>query len=423
MVRTPPGAAWYSSTASSRTESELQVPGAEEFPQRVAVHGADGGVEQAGPVQLAEDGRDAPGPVHVLHVVAAARGDLAQAGHPARQLVDLLEAEVHAALVRRGEQVQDRVGRSAHRHVQRHRVLERVPAGDGAGQHRLVAVGVVAAGQLGDRGPRPLEQAAPRSVRGQRGPIAGQREADRLGQAVHRVGREHAGAGTARRAGGLLHVEQLGVRHRGVRRGDHRVDQVELPPARGEGGRAGRAAGFHRAAGDEDGRDVQPHRRDQHAGRDLVAVGDADQRVRAVRVHHVLDRVGDQLAARQRVQHAAVAHRDAIVHGDGVELARDRPGRADRVRDDLGDLTQVDVPGHELGEAVGDRYDRPADVLAGDARGAQQGTGPRHVSAVRDSAGPKRWHGRSSPKCEPRNAGKPCSQVFLSLPECAARHH
>ena len=37
------------------------------------------------------------------------------------------------------------------------------------------------------------------------------------------------------------------------------------------------------------------------------------------------------------------------------------------------------------------------DVFAGDARGPHQGTGPRHVSAVRDSARPKRWHDRSSP--------------------------
>ena len=210
-----------------------QVPGVDEVPQRIAVHGADRRVEQAAPVQLAEDRRDAARPVHVLDVVIAARRDLAQAGHPPGHLVDLLEAEVHARLVRRGQQVQDRVGRPAHRHVQGHRVLERVAAGDGARQCGFVAVGVVLRGQLDDRRPGPLEQAAPRGVRGQRGPVARQREADRLRQAVHRVGGEHARAGAARRAGSLLHLEQFGIGHRRVGRGDHRVDEVELAAARG----------------------------------------------------------------------------------------------------------------------------------------------------------------------------------------------
>jgi hypothetical protein len=89
-----------------------------------------------------------------------------------------------------------------------------------------------------------------------------------------------------------------------------------------------------------------------------------------------------------------MAHGDAVVHRDGVELAGDRPGRADRVGHDLADLAQVHVAGDELGEAVGYRDDRPADVLAGDTRGTQQGARPRHVPAVRDSARPKRWHDR-----------------------------
>src|SRR5690606_21975365 len=110
--------------------------------------------------------------------------------------------------------------------------------------------------------------------------------------------------------------------------------------------------------GDEHRRDVEPHRGIEHAGGDLVAVGDAHQRVGGVRVHHVFHRVGDDLAAGQRVQHAAVAHRDAVVDGDGVEFARHTTGFAHRVGDDLADVLQVHVPGHELGVGVGDGDDR-----------------------------------------------------------------
>ena len=59
---------------------------------------------------------------------------------------------------------------------------------------------------------------------------------------------------------GLLHA-----RHEGV-------DQVDRLAA-------GRSPRLHRAAGDEDRRDVDPHRPHEHAGHDLVAVGDADHRV------------------------------------------------------------------------------------------------------------------------------------------------
>ena len=45
-----------------------------------------------------------------------------------------------------------------------------------------------------------------------------------------------------------------------------------------------------------------------------------NERVGAVRVDHVLDAVGDELAAGQRIEHPAVAHRDAVVDRNRVEL-------------------------------------------------------------------------------------------------------
>ena len=119
-------------------------------------------------------------------------------------------------------------------------------------------------------------------------------------------------------------------------------------------------------------------------GGDLVAVGDADQGVGAVRLDHVLDRVGDQVAGGQAVEHAAVAHGDAVVDRDGVELARDAAGLLDGVGDDPADRLEVGVAGDELGEAVGDRDDRLPEVLTVDSGCAQQCAGSRHVAAVGD---------------------------------------
>ena len=50
------------------------------------------------------------------------------------------------------------------------------------------------------------------------------------------------------------------------------------------------------------------------------------ERVRTVSVDRVLDRVGDEIAAREAVEHAVVAHRDAVVDRNG-ELLGNAAGR------------------------------------------------------------------------------------------------
>ena len=77
-----------------------------------------------------------------------------------------------------------------------------------------------------------------------------------------------------------------------------------------------------------------------------------------------------------------MAHRDAVVDGDRVELLRDAAGLRDGVGDDHAEVPQVHVPGYELREAVGDGDDRLAEVAVGHAGGAPQGAGARHVPAV-----------------------------------------
>jgi hypothetical protein len=143
-----------------------------------------------------------------------------------------------------------------------------------------------------------------------------------------------------------------------------------------------RLAGLHRAAGYENGRYVQAQRGQQHAGRDLVTVRNAHEGVGAVRVDHVFDGVGDQFAARQGVEHAAVPHGDAVVDRDCVEFAADAAGLGYRVGDQSAHVAEVDVARDELSEAVGDGDDRLAEVVVGHAGGPPQGAGAGHHAAV-----------------------------------------
>ena len=314
------------------------------------MHGGDVRVQQAATRELAEDRHDPAGAMHVLDVVLLrVRRDLAQLRHALRQAVDVAHAEGHLGFLRRCEQVQDRVGRTPHRDVERHRILERLERRDATRQGTRILRTIPAMAQFHRGAPGLQEQLLAIRMRGQHGAIARQRQAQRFGQAVHRVRGEHAAAGTAGRAGAAFDHGDLFVGRIRIRGHHHRVDQVELVPGRGAVGEF-RLARFHRSTGHEHRRDVEPQRRHQHARRDLVAIGDAHQRVRAMRVDHVLHRVGDDFARGQRIEHAVVAHRDAVVDRDGVELLGHAADAFDLARDKLPEVFQMHVARHELGE-------------------------------------------------------------------------
>ena len=352
--------------------------------ERLGVHHPDVAIEQAGAVEFAQNAHDPAGAMDVLDMhIGHGRGDLAQTRHAARQPVDIGHGEVDLALVRRGEQMQDGVGRSAHRDVERHRVLERLEGGDPARQRAFVALLVPAPRQIDDEVPGLDEQAPPVGVGRHHRAIAGQRQAQRLGEAVHRIGGEHARAGAAGRAGRTLEHRDFGVGEFGIRRRDHRVDEVDAARA----GRELDLARLHRSAGDEHRRDVEPHRRHQHAGRDLVAIRDAHHRVGAMGVGHIFDAVGDEFARRQRIEHAVVAHGDAVVDGDGVEFLGDAARRLDLARDQLPKVLEMHMAGHELGEGIGDGDDRLAEIPILHAGRAPEAACAGHVAAMGRSAG------------------------------------
>ena len=289
-----------------------------------------------------------------------------------------------------GEQVQHRIGRAAHGDVEGHGVLERLEGGDGARQRVRIVLLVIAAGEIDDQVAGFDEEAPAVGMGGERRAVAGQRQAERLGQAVHGVGGEHAGARAAGRAGGALDDLEVLVGDLVVGGGDHGVDEVELL---GHLPLTATLPASIGPAGHEDDRDVEAHRRHQHAGRDLVAIGDADHGVGAVGIDHVLDRVRDQLARGQGIEHAVMAHGDAVVDRDGVEFLGDAAGLLDLPRHQLAQILEVDMARHELGEGVHDRDDRLAEVGILHARGPPEAAGAGHVAAMGGGARTIGWHG------------------------------
>ena len=272
---------------------EHHVPGVKCGAEGCRVHGRDVTLAQPGTGKLAKDAVDATSAVYVLDVVfVSRRGDLAQAGNAVRQAVDVSHGEIHPGFLRNGQQVQHRIGRTAHRHIKRHGVFKGSKAGDAARQHREIVLFVVAAAHF-DNLPSGLEeQLFTFGVGGHQRPVAGQRQTQGFGQAVHRIGGEHARARTAGRAGRTFDGLHVAVGNRAVGRLDHRVDEVKMHRFATQHG----TASLHRATGNKNRRDIDAHRRHQHAGGDLVAVRDAHHGVGAMGVDHVFDRIGDEIA-------------------------------------------------------------------------------------------------------------------------------
>ena len=133
-------------------------------------------------------------------------------------------------------------------------------------------------------------------VRRQQRAVARKGQPQNFRQAVHRIGRKHAGAGTAGGAGQTFDLGDICVGNRFIGCFNHGVNQIgthDLIVAQLKLTR------LHRPAGDENSRNIQAHRRHQHPRRNLVAIGDADHRVGAMAVDHVFDRIGDQITRRQ----------------------------------------------------------------------------------------------------------------------------
>ena len=154
--------------------------------------------------------------------------------------------QLNPALVGDGGKVEHRVGRASEGHVHRQSVFKGLVGHDVPGLD-------VAADHLHDLHAGVFGQLDPLGVDGGDGAVAPEAHAEDLGQAVHRVGGVHAGAGAAGGAGVLFPLLELGF-----------VDLAGVVSAlglehRGEGGLvAVHMAGEHRAAGDEDGGDVEP---------------------------------------------------------------------------------------------------------------------------------------------------------------------
>ena len=235
------------------------------------------------------------------------------------------------------------------------------------------------------------EQLAARGVRGQRRAVAGQRQPERLGEAVHRVGGEHAGARPAGRAGGALDLGEPGV----VRPADDADAEIAVIRSVGACATPSTTTALPASIGPPETKTVGMLSRMAALSMPGVILSQFEMQTSASAACPLtMYSTASAITSRrgQRVEHPAVPHRDAVVDGDRVELPRHPAGLAGSAGDEIAHVLEVHVTGHELGVGVRDRDDGLAEVVVAHAGGAPEGAGSGGVAAVGGDAGTKGRH-------------------------------
>jgi len=93
------------------------------------------------------------------------------------------------------------------------------------------------------------------------------------------------------------------------------------------------------------------------------------------------------------VEHAVVAHRDAVIDRDGVEFLADTAGLLDLADHQLSHVLEVDMTRDELSEGVGHRDNGLLEISILHAGGAPQRSGAGHIATCSAGTGTIDRHG------------------------------
>lgn len=258
------------------------------------------------------------------------------------QAVDVGHLKVDSAFVGHSQEVQHRIGGTTHGNIEGHGVEEGCTDSYAAWQDTIVALFVILISVLYDESGCVAEELYPIGMGGQDCSVTGERETDSLGQAVHRVCREHSRTAAAAGTGAALDAGYLLIAYRSVGRLDHRCDEVGILTVV--------LVRLHGTARNKHGGNVQPHGGHEHTGCYLVAVADAHHGVGLVRIDHIFDAVGYQVARGKRIEHSVVPHGDTIVDGYCIELGSKTAKFFNLGFNNLAYLVQMHMARNKLGE-------------------------------------------------------------------------
>ncbi len=294
--------------------------------------------------------RQAAGIEEVFHQIGvAARADIGDHGHLAARLLEVIEPDVLAGAARLGDQMDDRVGRTAHCHRDRDRVLECLAALDFLWRQILPHHFDDAAAAFGSH-------ADVIGIGRRDGRRARECHADGFGDRRHGRGRAHGHAGAVAAGDAGLDVDPVLVGDfpgaplvpvfPGIRT---RAQRLALP-----------VAAQHGTCREINGRQVHAGGAEQKSRRGLVA---------AAHQHHAIDGMAAQKFLGVHRQHVAIEHggglQERFRQRQRRQLHRKAAGHQHAALDVVDPALEVHVAGLCIRPRVEDRDDRPVLPLLG----------------------------------------------------------
>ena len=275
-------------------------------------------------------------------------------------LVRNVHIQLHLRLVRNRREVEHGIGRAAERHIHGQRIHKCLLGHDVARAdiipvelHNLVA-GV-------------LREADALRVDRRNRSVAAKPHAEHLGETVQRVRGIHTGAAAAGRADLLLELGDIFYGHLAGR-----VSADRLKHAGERALLALHATRKHGAAAHKDGRDVDARRRHEETRHVLIAVRDADHRIKLMRSRETLGRIRNQVSCNQGVLHARVSHRNAVADRNGRHHDRHAARLCDAELHGIDNLVEVHVARDNFVVGRDDTDERLLHLLLGKAECIKQ---------------------------------------------------
>ena len=245
-----------------------------------------------------------------------------------------------------GQQVKHRIGRTAHRNIQRHGIEECLTGSYAARKYTFVTFFIIFHCIFHNQFGSIFKQFRTIFVRSHDCAVSRKSQADSFIQTVHRVCRKHSGTTSAGRTGILFDIRYFLIAYTVVRRFNHGIDQVQMLTVP--------LSGFHRSTGYKYGRDIQAHGSHQHPWGNLIAVADTYHCIRLVRIDHIFYAVRYDITGRKRVKHSVMSHSDTVINSNRIKFRSEASQLLNFRLHQLPDFMQVHVSRNKLCKRIDD---------------------------------------------------------------------
>ena len=299
--------------------------------------------------------------IQILHVVCSCRAQLRNIRRTSTDLIKQRRRQLNSRLMCNRREMQNGIRRASDAHIDRDRIFK------GLTRHNIPRADILFNKFKNNRPCMLCQQTTLSCVRSGNRAVSGKPHTEHLGQGVHRVRREQAGAGTAAWAGMLLNSSHLAGIH--LAGGKHPrclecLTDTDVASTM--------TSGEHGAATDENGRDIETCRCHEHPRYNLIAVWNEDKPIESRCHGNSLDGIRNEFTAREGIFHPRMPHGNTVTNTDRRKFNRRSTSCCHSKFHGFRNCIQMKVPRDNLVERIANSDQRFSQILRTISVGMEQ---------------------------------------------------